>query len=105
MGKRKLSIKRYTPLPENICIRGYLDYKSGDYTFIVFSNKRYVRAKGLYDALSIFGINYDRAKLIVAEMSDELDTTHKFKTTEADYTQFALDQRFLYDANTVLRYP
>lgn len=105
MGRRKLSTKQYIPLPEKISIRGYLDYRSGEYTFIVFSNKRYVQAKGLYDALSIFGINYDRAKLIVAEMSDELDTTHKFKTTESDYTQFALDQRFAYDASTVLRYP
>lgn len=105
MKSNKLSIKRYVPLPERISIRGYLDYKSGDYIFIVFSNKRYVQAKGLYDALSIFGINYDRAKLIVAEMSDELDTTHKFRTTEADYTPFALDQRFVYDTSTVLRYP
>jgi hypothetical protein len=105
MGSRKLTTKNYVPLPEKISIRGYLDYKSGEFTFIVFSNKRYVQAKGLYDALSIFGINYDKAKLIVAEMSNELDTTHKFRTTEANYTQFALDQRFLYDTNTVLRYP
>jgi hypothetical protein len=105
MKKTESSTKNYVPLPDKISVRGYLDYKSGEYVFIVFSNKRYVQAKGLYDALSIFGINYDKAKLIVAEMSDELDTTHKFRTTEANYTQFALDQRFLYDASTVLRYP
>jgi hypothetical protein len=105
MKKTESSTKNYVPLPDKISVRGYLDYKSGEYVFIVFSNKRYVQAKGLYDALSIFGINYDKAKLIVAEISDELDTTHKFRTTEANYTQFALDQRFLYDANTVLRYP
>lgn len=105
MGNRKSTTKQYVPLPEKISIRGYLDSKNGEYTFIIFSNKRYVQAKGLYDALSIFGINYDRAKQIVSEMSTELDTTHKFKTREVDYTQFALDNRFSYDNQTVLRYP
>jgi hypothetical protein len=97
MKSQKSSTKRYTPLPEKVSIRGFLDPNSGD--------KRYVKAKGLYDALSIFGINYDKAKKIVAEMYPELDTTHKFKTLEGDYTQLALDQRFTYDDQTVLRYP
>jgi hypothetical protein len=105
MKSQKSSTKRYTPLPEKISIRGFLDPNNGEYNFIVFSNKRYVKAKGLYDALSIFGINYDKAKKIVAEMYPELDTTHKFRTLESDYTQLALDQRFTYDDQTVLRYP
>lgn len=105
MGKRKSTISNYTPLPEYISIRGYLDKNSGEYNFIVFSNKRYVKAKGLFDALSIFGINYDAAKKIVSEVCNELDTTHKFRTRETDYAQFALDQRFHNGTETVLRYP
>jgi hypothetical protein len=105
MKSQKSTTKTYIPLPDKISVRGYLDPKSGEYTFIVFSNKRYVHAKGLYDALSIFGINYDCAKKIVSEISPELDTTHKFKTLEINYTQFALDNRFKYDNQTVLRYP
>ena len=97
--------KKYTPLPQFVSIRGYLDENTGEFTFIAFSNKRYVRAKGLYDALSIFGINYESAKRIVKEVANELDTTHKFRTKQTDYTQFALDQRFSYDDQTVLRYP
>lgn len=105
MKSQKLSTRRYTPLPEKISIRGYLDPDTGEYNFIVFSNKRYVKTKGLYDALSIFGINYDKAKKIVSDIYPELDTTYKFRTFETDYTQFALDQRFTHDDQTVLRYP
>ncbi len=105
MRNKKLPTEKYTPLPEHVCIRGHLDASSGEYIFIAFSNKRYVKAKGLYDVLSIFGINYEKAKKIVSEMSHELDTTHKFKTNTTDYTQFALDQRFTHDNQTVLRYP
>lgn len=105
MKSKKLRTENYVPLPEYVSIRGYLDQNSGEYTFIVFSNKRYVRAKGLYDALSIFGINYEKAKKIVSEVCNELDTTHKFRTKETDYTQLALDQRFTHDTETVLRYP
>lgn len=105
MKNKKSSIEIYAPLPEHVCIRGYLDVNSGEYTFIAFSNKRYVKAKGLYDVLSIFGINYDKAKKIVSEMSHELDTTHKFRVNTTDYTKFALDQRFTHDNQTVLRYP
>jgi len=105
METEKLPTKKYVPLPEYISIRGYLNVNNGEYTFIVFSNKRYVQAKGLYDALSIFGINYDAAKRIVSEVANELDTTHKFRTKEVDYTQNALDRRFTYDDQTVLRYP
>lgn len=103
--KKKLSTINYVPLPEYVSIRGYLDKNNGEYTFIAFSNKRYVKAKGLYDALSIFGINYEKAKKIVSEMAHELDTTHKFKVNTTDYTQLALDQRFTHDTETVLRYP
>jgi len=105
MKSKKSTTEKYAPLPEHVCIRGYLDVNNGEYTFIAFSNKRYVKAKGLYDVLSIFGINYEKAKKIVSEMSYELDTTHKFKTNTTDYTQFALDQRFTHDNQTVLRYP
>lgn len=104
MGSKKSYIN-FIPLPEHVSIRGYLDANSGEYTFIAFSNKRYVKAKGLYDALSIFGINYEKAKKIVSEVAHELDTTHKFRVNMTDYTQFALDQRFNHDNSTVLRYP
>jgi hypothetical protein len=104
MGRKKSYIN-FIPLPEYVSIRGYLDVNNGEYTFIAFSNKRYVKAKGLYDALSIFGINYEKAKKIVSEMAHELDTTHKFRVNITDYTQFALDQRFTHDTQTVLRYP
>jgi hypothetical protein len=105
MKLKRLDTEKYVRVPDYVSIRGYLDVNSGEYTFIAFSNKRYVKAKGLYDVLSIFGINYERAKQIVSEIANELDTTHKFRTKETDYTRFASEQRFTYDNPTVLRYP
>jgi hypothetical protein len=105
MGRKKLYTEQYAPVPEYVSVRGYLDVNSGEYIFIAFSNKRYIKAKGLYDALSIFGINYDKAKVIVSEVSQELDATYKFRVNKKDYTQFALDQQFTHDNETILRYP
>jgi hypothetical protein len=105
MKSKKLSTRKYASLPEYVSVRGYLDVNSGEYIFIAFSNKRYIKSKGLYDALSIFGINYDTAKMFVSEIAQELDSTHKFRVSRKNYTQFALDQQFTHDNETVLRYP
>ena len=60
----------------NIKIRSFLNTENGEYYFMVRSRSgaKNVTRKCLYDALSDFGINYEKAKKIVKKYAKTADT-------------------------------
>lgn len=91
MTAAQLAIEKNVELPETIGIYSYLDEDTGEYIFVVFTGKRYVKAKSIYDALSIFGITYEAAKSIVAGFNGELDTMSHVTTTVGNFTKRYFD--------------
>lgn len=91
MTAAELASKKNIKLPEHIGIYSYLDHDTGEYIFVVFSGKRYVKAKSIYDALSIFGIEYEIAKSIVQSLGSELDTQSYVRTKVGFFTKKFFD--------------
>ncbi|NDC95598.1 hypothetical protein EB118_10660 [bacterium] len=71
----------------NLKITGSLNHKSGEYWFTVASENgiKSFSNKCLYDALSDYGINYDKAKDIVTRYSATFDKTITLETFPIDY--------------------
>jgi hypothetical protein len=91
MTAAELAIEKKVSLPDTIGIYSYLDHDTGEYNFVVFSGKRYVKAKSLYDALSIFGIEYEVAKSIVKSFDSEIDSMSQVKTKVGHFTKKFFD--------------
>lgn len=71
----------------NVKIKGTLDPRTGDYWFDVsFENSiKSARRKCLYDALSDFGISYDKAKEIMLDYHAVFGKVVTFDTVLGDY--------------------
>jgi hypothetical protein len=71
----------------NIRITGTLNAKTGEYWFDVASvhGTRSTRSKCLFDALSDYGISYDKAKELVVRYSVPFSKTLIFESFPSDY--------------------
>ena len=80
--------------PGRIKVKICLDPKFGEVSFeIEASKKANVKNKCLFDALSDFGIELDRAKYIVADMAKNTDAGKYYHLDTTDYVKYGRKRR------------
>lgn len=84
-------------LPGKIKIITRLDPKFGEVTFEIENTS--VKSKCLYDALSQFGIELERAKEIVATVAINVNDSRYFHLDISDYVIYGKSKRLILDEN------
>lgn len=80
--------------PGRIKVKICLDPKFGEVSFeIEASKKANVKNKCLFDALSEFGIELERAKYIVADMAKNTDAGKYYHLDITDYVKYGRKRR------------
>lgn len=80
--------------PGRIKVKICLDPKFGEVSFeIEASKKANVKNKCLFDALSEFGVELERAKYIVADMAKNTDTGKYYHLEPIDYVKYGRERR------------
>lgn len=80
--------------PGRIKIKICLDPRFGEVSFeIEASKKPNIKNKCLFDALSEFGIELERAKYIVADMAKHTDSGKYYHLDTTDYVKYGRERR------------
>lgn len=85
---------RNPEFPGRIKVKTIVDPRFGEVYFEVEASKRStVKNKCLYDALSDFGIELDRAKHIVKDVAISINTGKFYHIEETDYVKYGRERR------------
>ena len=84
-------------LPGRIKVLTRLDVKFGEVTFEIENTP--VKSKCLYDALSQFGIELEKAKDIVANVALNINDSRYFHLDVSDYVIYGKSQRLILEEN------
>lgn len=86
MATKKLILDDVEKQIKSLIIDMYISVGNGEVYFSLShrAGKKLVTRKCLYDALSDFGIDYGKAKEIVAEVSAQTKKTFTYKLTTSD---------------------
>jgi hypothetical protein len=77
--------------PGRIKVRMVLDPVFGEVSFEIEDSV--IKNKCLYDALSGYGIEIERAKYIVADMAKSVNTAKYYHMDEIDYVKYGRERR------------
>jgi hypothetical protein len=77
--------------PGRIKVRMVLDPAFGEVSFEIEDSV--IKNKCLYDALSGYGIEIERAKYIVADMAKSVNTAKYYHMDETDYVKYGRERR------------